>query len=361
MKRLALSIIILLVIQTTAMSQGKTVSFEWSLLNKIPDSIGFAGSFVGVANDVLIVAGGSNFPDGGAPWLGSKKVWHNKIFILKSPSSNWEEAGLLPHSLGYGTSVSTSKGLVIIGGSNETGHSADVILLKYKKDKIQIETLPSLPFPLANSCGALVGQTIYVAGGILSSASKETEKVFLSLDLSKLQKGWTNLSTWSGESRMLAVAASSKKNFYLFSGTKLEKGHRHYLKDAYSYNDKTGWKKLKDLPSAVVAAPSPAYTFNDGIFLFGGDDGRLADSNLKELHPGFSSKILCYKEVDDEWTVAGEILTDKHVDSVKKPNESIWAPVTTTLALWHNRIILAGGEVRPATRTPNVLSAIIKH
>jgi len=360
MKRFAVSLI-LIFIQTSCMSQGKNISFEWGLLNNIPDSVGFAGSFVGVANDVLVVAGGSNFPDGGAPWLGSKKVWYNKIFVLKSPSSIWEEAGTLPHSIGYGTSVSTPKGLVIIGGSNETGHSADVVLLNYKRDKIQIDTMPSLPFPLANTCGGLVGQTIYVAGGILSPTSKETENVFLSLDLNKLEKGWTSLPTWPGESRMLAVAAASKKNFYLFSGAKLENGHRHYLKDAYSYNDKTGWKKLKDLPSAVVAAPSPAYTLNDGIFLFGGDDGSLADSNLKELHPGFSNKILCYNEVANEWEIAGEIFTDKHGDSVKKPNESIWAPVTTALALWQNRIILAGGEVRPATRTPHVLSATIKH
>jgi len=359
MKKIALSIL-LFVLQISAMSQGKKVSFEWSLLNRIPDSIGFAGSYVGVANDVLVVAGGSNFPDGGAPWLGSKKVWYNKIFVLKSPSANWAEVGNLPHSFGYGTSVSTPKGLVIVGGSNENGHFADVLILKYKKDQIQIDTLPSLPFPLANSCGALVGNNIYVAGGILAPTSKETEKVFISLDLNKLEKGWTSLPTWPGESRMLAVAASSKKKFYLFSGAKLENGHRQYLKDAYSYNDKTGWKKLKYLPSAVVAAPSPAYTLNDGIFLFGGDDGSLADSNLKELHPGFSNKILCYNEVADDWEIAGEIFTEKHLDSVKKPNESIWAPVTTSLAIWHNRIILAGGEVRPATRTPHVLSAIIK-
>jgi hypothetical protein len=37
--------------------------FCWATLPKIPDSTGFAGSFAGVANDVLIVAGGSNFPD----------------------------------------------------------------------------------------------------------------------------------------------------------------------------------------------------------------------------------------------------------------------------------------------------------
>ena len=360
MKRISLSII-LFVIQIYAMSQGKNVSFEWSLLNNIPDSIGYAGSFVGVSNDALIVAGGSNFPDGGAPWLGSKKVWYNKIFVLKSPSSNWQEAGILPHSLGYGTSVSIPKGLVVIGGSNEKGHFADVLLLKYNTDKIQIDTLPSLPFPLANTFGALVGHVIYVAGGILSPISKETENVFLSLDLKKLEKGWTVLHTWPGPSRMLAVAATSKKSFYLFSGAKLENGHRHYLKDAYSYNDKTGWKKLKDIPSAVVAAPSPAYSFNNNIFLFGGDDGSLADSNLKELHPGFSNKIFCYNELVDNWTISGEIFTDKHGDSIKKPNESIWAPVTTAFALWKNRIILAGGEVRPATRTPHVLSAIIKH
>lgn len=360
MKRVLFSLIIFFMTDASVMSQAKNVSFEWDRLPKIPDGIGFAGSFVGVSDNVLIVAGGSNFPNGGAPWLGSKKVWYNKIFVLKNLSSNWEVAGTLPRSLGYGTSISTPKGLVVIGGSNERAHFADVYLLRYRHGNIEIDTLSSLPFPLANSCGALVGHTIYVAGGIVSPASKESEQVFLSFDLKNQRKGWSVLSPWPGPSRMLAVAASCNDHFFLISGATLENGRRKYLKDVYSFDGKAGWKKLKDLPVAVVAAPSPAYSLNESLFVFGGDDGSLVDSDLKEKHPGFSDRILSYKIANDEWSIAGKILTEKHPDHIERPNESIWAPVTTTLAYWHHRIILAGGEVRPATRTPNVLSARIK-
>ena len=46
----------------------KANQFAWGELPAIPDNFGFAGSFSGVSGDALIVAGGANFPDGGAPW-----------------------------------------------------------------------------------------------------------------------------------------------------------------------------------------------------------------------------------------------------------------------------------------------------
>ena len=44
-------------------------------LPPIPDGDGFAGSLAGVSNGGLLVAGGSNFPNGGRPWTGATKTW----------------------------------------------------------------------------------------------------------------------------------------------------------------------------------------------------------------------------------------------------------------------------------------------
>jgi len=334
--------------------------FQWETLPPIPDSVGFAGSFAGVADDVLIVAGGSNFPNGGTPWNGGTKKWYDKIFVLEKPKAKWKEAGSLPFPLGYGVSVSTKQGLMLIGGSNENGHVASVLLLHYRHGKIEIENLSSLPFALANSCGALVGDKIFIAGGLASPSSPSTENKFLCLDLKEKNSSWKQLPAWPGPSRMLAVAAASNNCFYLFSGTELKDGKRVYLNDAYSFSEEKGWRKLADLPNAVVAAPSPAFNFGrNELFIFGGDDGKDAANAtmLKEKHPGFSDKILQYKINKDSWSIAGEIYASKKIDFIENPNHSIWAPVTTPLIIWKNNIVLAGGEVRPGTRTPNVLMA----
>jgi len=332
---------------------------KWSKLQPVPDPIGFAGSFSGVANGALLVAGGANFPDGGAPWTGSVKAWHDDIFVLESPEGKWKHAGKLPHSLGYGASVNWKGALIILGGSNEKGHHSEVVVLNYKNDAVETSRLPDLPHPIANTAAALVDDVIYVAGGIENPEDKSAGQNFWSLDLTSEHKTWKILKSWPGPARMLSVAGAQKGMFYLFSGVELLEGKRKYLKDAYKYSPAGGWKQVADLPSSVAAAPTPAYSAAATLLIFGGDDGELAPeaANLKENHPGFSKQILNYNTLTNTWKVTGKIFTAKKYDAVKNPNGSIWAPVTTTLTVWKGNIVIPGGEVRPATRTPNVLMA----
>ncbi len=323
---------------------------SWSNLPPIPDRVGFAGSFAGVSNGALLVAGGANFPDGGAPWTGSVKAWHNHIFVLENPDGKWKEAGKLAHPLGYGASVNWKDGLIILGGSNEKGHYAEVFLLNYKNGGVETVNLPGLPHAIANTSAALVGSVIYVAGGIEKPDDKTAGNNFWALDLNAIQKGWKVLPAWPGAPRMLSVAGARDGAFYLFSGVALINGNREYLKDAYRYHPETGWKKIADLPASVAAAPTPAYASGQAsLQIFGGDDGKLAATAavLKEKHPGFSSRILNYDTLTDTWKSFGKGFTSK-------------PPVTTTLTVWNGKVIIPGGEVRPAVRTPNVLIATYK-
>jgi N-acetylneuraminate epimerase len=334
--------------------------FEWSILSPIPNKIGFAGSFAGVASNALIVAGGANFPDGGAPWTGSVKAWTDQIFVLESPDGQWKEAGKLPQKLGYGVSVNYKNSLILIGGSNEKGHHADVLMLDYENGQIEIANLPKLPQPIANTCGVILGDVLYVLGGIVKPDDKKAGTNFWALDLSSAKKEWKVLETWPGAGRMLSVSGALNESLYLFSGVELIDGQRKYLTDAYQYSKEKGWKRIADLPSSVAAAPSPAFALDKNeLVIFGGDDGvqALNAAVLREKHPGFSKQVLSYASMKNSWTVIGEVMTDKKDDAVVNPNGSIWAPVTTTLTVWKGNVILPGGEVRPATRTPNVLVA----
>jgi N-acetylneuraminic acid mutarotase len=354
---------------TVAQTTHLDYTFKWGELPRIPDQFGFAGSFVGKSHSALIVAGGANFPDGGAPWTGSKKAWSDKIFVLDSPTGQWKLAGKLPQPMGYGVSISYRDQLICIGGSNVDGHSAKVYVLTYRDKKIKIDQLPHLPQPLANACGTVVGKLMYVAGGLLTPDAKTTANVFWSFNISDpVAAEWKKLETWPGPPRMLSVAGQSPKAFYLFSGTDLEDkngtAHRHYLNDAYKYTPGKGWARLADLPNAVVATPGPALFVNKSdLLIFGGDDGKLADdaANLKEKHPGFSDKILKYNVNTDSWSIGNTIHTDKKADATTNPNGSVWAPVTTSLVIWKGYIVFPGGEVRPAVRTPRVLTAKFTH
>ncbi len=329
---------------------------SWGTLSSIPDPVGFAGSFVGLSNNALIIAGGANFPDGGMPWDGAKKRWSSAIFALDRPRGEWRKVGSLPYSLGYGGSVTWNNHLIIIGGSNEDGHLSKVSSLNYEKGKIRIEELPALPFSIGNTAAVLCGDVVYVAGGTRNPNSETAEKNFWAMDLSSADRRWKVLPAWPGPSRMLNILGSDNGSIYLFSGVELVGGMRKYLKDAYRYSENSGWKQLTDLPESVAAAPAPAVNLSGKLLVFGGDNGSIATESLslKGKHPGFSDRILSYDIVNDAWLRGGTIPTDKKADAIVNPNGSLWAPVTTTLTLWNGKIVIPGGEVRPATRTPNV-------
>ncbi len=110
-----LLVIFLVLSQTIAAMAGTGNApdlLEWSQLPPLPDPVGLAGPFAGVSgepsNDVLIIAGGANFPDG-PPWEGHPKVWHDRVFVLTDPEANWTSGFKLKRPLGYGVSVTWNK------------------------------------------------------------------------------------------------------------------------------------------------------------------------------------------------------------------------------------------------------------
>ncbi len=333
----------LLPVTACALSLG---SITWNELPPLPDKLGFAGPYVGTHNGALLVAGGANFP-GKPPWEGGTKVWYDTVFVLEKPGGVWKIAGRLPRPSGYGVSLSAKDGVVCIGGSDAQRHYADVLLLRWENGEIKTSPLPSLPKPCANFSGAVLGNTIYVAGGIETPASTNALKTFWSLDLGLAQSQWRELEPWPGPARMLAVAAVQDKSFFLASGAEMSgdaqgKPVRRYLNDAYRYQPGQGWKRVADLPRAAVAAPTPAPAPGQSTFLvLGGDDGSLVNFQPLDQHPGFPKTILAYHTITDTWKPLGEMPA---------------AHVTTTMARWNGGWVMPAGEVRPGVRSPAVWS-----
>ncbi len=340
--------------------------FDWSTLPPFPDEDGWAGSYVGVSNGALLIAGGTNFPSNTRPWNNGKKTWYSKILALETPQGDWKEVGSLPAEMGYGIALSYNNSLLCLGGGDALQNYADVFMLTYQSGQVKTVKLPDMPAPLINACAVIVKDVVFIAGGIKTPTAK-TEKIFWSLDLSAPAKGWKILPDIPGPSRMLATAGTADGKVYLFGGVELTTApgdstlRRSYLKDCWEYTPSSGgWKRIQDMPNPVAAAPTPAYNAGQShLMLFGGDDGKNAANvaTLKDEHPGFSSDILAYNTITDIWSVTGKIPVNRKEDAASAPHNSVYAPVTTPLVVWNNDVVLAGGEVRPAVRTNRVLVA----
>jgi len=315
----------------------------WRQLPPLPDAWGVASPFVGIAGDMLFVAGGANFSDrplgeGGA------KVWHQEIYRLEPADREWKTAGRLPRPLAYGISISTDDGLMCIGGSNSEKHFADTFLLKWEKSGLIVQDLPPLPRPLAMAAGSRLGDIVYVAGGLETPGSSEPLTSFLAFDLKNPQAGWKELPTWPGPGRSQAVAAVMDGCFYLFSGLRpgMVNGKKGllYLQDAYRYSPDTGWEKLTDLPFAAAAAASPAPADTNGIYLVGGVDGSGAGKAPNEYFH-VPQRIQYYVPSAKAWHEVGNAPVGR---------------VCVSTALWQGAWVLPSGERSPGIRSPEVWS-----
>lgn len=322
--------------------------FAWEQLPPLPDEVGFAGSLAGVHGGALIVAGGANFP-GKKPAEGGEKVWYDAAFILPPGACEWTTGFKLPRPMGYGVSLSTPRGVACLGGSDATQHFADCFLMKWERGKLAFQPLPPLPRPCANTCGALVGNVTYIAGGIEQPLATAALAKFWSLDLANPQARWQELEPWPGPGRMLAVAGAQGDAFYLFGGAALSPASdgtpvREWLQDAYRYDPASGWRRIADLPRPAVAAPTPAPALGAShLIVLGGDDGSQVAARLED-HRGFSRSALAYHTITDTW-----------VEVAQLP----FALVTIPAVADAGRVIVPGGESQPGQRSNEVWAGAV--
>lgn len=340
--------------------------------------MGFAGMFAGTHQEVIILAGGANFPYQ-PPWRGGEKQWSSEIIVLKKTADEyqWISTGeyQLPKPLAYGSSVSTNKGVVFIGGENQNGKQKDVYRITWNPDThtVTFEELTKLPWALSNSSAVALQDVIYVVG----SHESNPEGIFLSMDLKSSNPEWKSLPTWPGPARnsagLVIQTDGEYEKLYLFGGrNKGKDGVSEIYSDSYSFDPiRQTWTKLSPIQTKEgKEAPLSAFSIypigSGHILLIGGvgpepfntlekfqsllSDQKISqherDSLVKERdlllesHPGFEKRILAYHTVTNSWTQLEDI-----------PFSS---PVNSILVPFQKSALLISGEIYPGRRTPYI-------
>lgn len=368
---------------------SEQLSITWEKSRHIPpykpDKVqqGLAGAFIGIHDNKLIIAGGSNF-ENGLPWKGASKLYHKAIYVLQKEDYNnfkWIDQqliGELMFPVAYGASISLHDGIICIGGENEEVSVKNVFRIVWSADMMHFDTLPDLPLPLANEGAVNIGSIIYVAGG--SSKNIQTN-VFLFLELNNLEKGWKTLPSLPqplSHPVMVCQSDGTETCIYVIGGRNKNGITSYFLSSVWKYSPSRNKWEIdnqihinKDVPFGLAAGTGIAYGL-DKIILFGGDKGiifnkiesllySIANTNdtvekkliyskrdsIQENHTGFYRDILLYNTVNHSWIKIGEI-----------PGKS---QVTTTAVRWGDEIIIPAGEIRPGIRTSEIKMLIIEN
>ena len=373
---------------TAQVKKKSEVSIKWKIAAELPasngqsKSLGFAGLINGVNNNVLVVAGGANFPDG-LPWEGGKKYYSNEIFVLQKAGKkfvwNKKVKNTLPEPIAYCGNTSTDSGIVYVGGENENGISDKAFIINWnsEKNEIDIRPLPNLPFALTNVALTHIGNIVYAAGG---DEENQSSKIFFSLSLDDKNAEWKSLPDLPialANATLIAQNNGDEKNIYLIGGrTKTSSGISDLHHTAFAFDvKKNEWSKCADISggkniSNLSAAAGVAIDKNY-ILMVGGDNGRtfhkietyisqIAKSNSPEEkekltkeknalsihHNGFYKGLLLYDAKRNKWTNIGDY--------------PFPAQVTTTAVKWGNNIVISNGEIKPGVRTANVVIGSVK-
>lgn len=372
----------LLIVLTQLFFSGNSTAqnsnqFELEHLPKLPsinsesESLGYAGMLSGSVNDVIIAAGGANFPNG-APWKGGTKVWSDLIFIYENGS--WRQATTtLPEKLAYSASVSLDDGILCIGGNNSNHISSKVFLMSYNENskEVEITEYPALPEPLAFSAATKDDQYIYLIGGQTENGTTNSFYRF------NIQKGthWEQMEDFPGAPRAFHTVAiqqtSTNKKLFVIGGRNELKGKKSQTLTSYLSFDlvKNKWVERELLiegKSRVLMGASSHALGSMHILVYGGSDEVIFDEleslilainseddetiknqlivkkeEILNNHPGFSNEIIAFNTITNKWFSYQQL--DKGL------------AVTASSFFDNDKFTIVSGEISPGIRTPEVL------
>lgn len=323
--------------------------------------IGLAGAFCGASNEVLVVAGGSNYPDK-RPWDGGAKHYSDRILALeyRRKGTDWQESELrLPHATAYGVSVRGPRGTLCIGGTDGTRCHKEAYEITSKStgspSSLELSALPSLPAARAFACAARTDRRIYVFGGIESPTATRASAELFYLSLDAVDAGWKRAPPLPAAGRILAAAGARGDNFYVVGGCELRANAeagvvREYLRDVWRFDGRS-WTEMPPLPAARAGCPSPLPAVHDQLLVVGGDSGDLGGVDLRDRHPGFRTTVFGLAADDSHWTEWPDLLKHRGPDPKGHPELGQMPPVTAPTVELDRFWVIASGEIRPGVRS----------
>ncbi len=359
------------------------VGLEWSAGFSLPPqedgraALGVASPFAGQHEGVVLLAGGSNFPD--APLIqGGQRRYGAEIYALPPGGTNWLRAGQLSQPVAEGMSATTPRGVVCVGGSvaGESVYRAFLLTWDATRGRAVETALPDFPCGVRLGAAAAKDNRVYVAGGEFAASLPSD---VWTLDLDEPQAGWRPLPALPGvKGRMLSVAFvqngdQKRRYLYVFGGcAKNAEGVLQSLTNGFAYDlaqPAVSGRWLPVSPARPRGSDAPAWPLigaqcvtsgDQHALVFGGLDAACFDDHQRKMaaltgearethrlayltvspeRNGWNRNVLAYHTVTDRWFVLGDA-----------PFPPVLGGAVVKRA--DGSILLASGEIQAGVRTP---------
>lgn len=369
----------IIMLHSCQVEETAPLNLSWVQLPDIPpaanqrEQIGLAGALIGIDSQMLVVAGGSNFPDT-LPWQGGTKTYYDDIYLynLQEEDSAWQISNdKLPLPMAYPACISLNNKIISIGGENQEGLLSTILQIEITNNNIQIGKLNDFPEPVSHSGAATIGSIVYVAGGIGPEGCLSS---FYCADILKNNFIWEklpNLPQAISNAVVVSQWDGTEDCIYVLGGRSKDAAISNFFSSVWKYSpSRKVWQQAGDITNnqeepLTLAAGTGVALGKNYILLLGGDNGTLynkteafirdeaiavtpeqkaAISTRKkqhlETHPGFSNQVIVYNTI-----------TKKCIEITPLP---FHPQVTTTAVKSGNKIFIPAGEIKPGIRTPKV-------
>jgi len=244
---------------------------DWEEVSPLPQPA--SGFVTGVVGDKIIVAGGTNWPDGTKHWLDT--VWSY------DPKTNvWSEGPPLPHPLAYAAHASSGDRLFFAGGAD--GKQARREIYSLNAD-LKVTQHGNLPKPLAFASAAILHGQMHIVGG--TPDPDDWSRVLPQHLIITLRDAKSSKTSPLDQGLGLPAIAHAANRLFVFTGAFFDTQKQvHNLDIARSWSQ--SWQTLASYP--VPARGVATVTLSDArLYLAGGygsdAQGFLADAWLYDI------------------------------------------------------------------------------
>ena len=186
-----------------------------------------------------------------------------KFVCIDDYSDDSFHSATLPYASVCGTTIQMPSGILYVGGRDSSECHKDVykIVPSDKDFHVISEKYPSLPQPISEASGTMLGNKVYVIGGETNHYLRELTNTVFALDISNELKGWELRPSLPGHVRKNAICIVQNNGvspcIYVIGGeSSTPQDSCRILTDGYVYNPQLNkWDSLStSFPSHIHAA-----------------------------------------------------------------------------------------------------------